>query len=391
MPSPSRSRLAKIASAAAVFAVIAVLVLRPWHKQPLRAPASHKGTSTTKQTTPTTPDPQLGPSHKTGTDEIRAAARALESAKTPDSEKAALARLRSQLSSLPPESASAIIRTFLDSKVDAPTRLEFKVGPDGFLTQPSSLRVYLLDQLARVDRVAAGVYGGRILASLDSPDEWAVALRNFALVNSTAEGRAFLREKLQMMLRHEPWQANPSVGFLEAFDVAVFAGGGEVVGLLTDLVRQKENRAVAHAAYLALDRLTLRDGATVLAQLASQHELMEGREATRANYFARAQVSDPAQRAVLESYLLNPNIGEAELATFAGIYPNANFMISHNLLTRVETPDGATLARQDREALQTIESWLADPRFARIKPQLETIRQRLRNFVVPAQQGTGSK
>src|SRR5258708_13629608 len=103
MPSFSRSRLAQIASAAAVFAVIAVLVLRPWPKHPSRAPAFHKGTSKMKQTTPTTPDPQLEPSHKTGTDEIRAAARALESAKPPDSENAALARLRAQLSTPPPD------------------------------------------------------------------------------------------------------------------------------------------------------------------------------------------------------------------------------------------------------------------------------------------------
>jgi hypothetical protein len=121
--------------------------------------------------------------------------------------------------------------------------------------------------------------------------------------------------------------------------VAVYAGGAELVPTLTGLLRQKENKAVAHAAYLALDRLTLQDTAAVLTELQRQPNLMAGREATRANYFSRADVQDAQQRIVLEQYLLNPQISAAELETFAGIYPNGNFMVSYNLLTKARTPD----------------------------------------------------
>jgi hypothetical protein len=36
----------------------------------------------------------------------------------------------------------------------------------------------------------------------------------------------------------------------------------------------------------------------------------------------------------VEKYLLDPQIDPAELNNFAGLYPNANFMISANLLTQ---------------------------------------------------------
>src|SRR5687768_8077676 len=68
---------------------------------------------------------------------------------------------------------------------------------------------------------------------------------------------------------------------------------------LAQMVADKENRAVAHAAFLTLDRLVLHDAAAVLSQLEQKPELMAGREQTRANYFARADVRDPRQHSLL--------------------------------------------------------------------------------------------
>jgi hypothetical protein len=287
---------------------------------------------------------------------------------------------------LPPEVASSNIQDFLASKADAATHLPFKIGPDGLLTESPSLRVFLLDYLAQVDPTGAAAYARTILASMDSPDEWAVALRNYAKVNSDAEGLSFLEQKLQAMLTHEPWVREPSVGFLEAFDVAVYLGGTNLIPALAELVRMKDNQAAAHAAYLTLDRLTIVDAATTLSSLQSNPDLMQGRELTRANYFARADVREAAQRELLEAYLLNPALEVAELEKFAGLYPNANFMVSHNLLTRVVTPNGAALAARDAEALRVTQQWLGDARFERLKPQLEAIQRRLRVFVQQANQ-----
>ena len=162
---------------------------------------------------------------------------------------------------------------------------------------------------------------------MDSPDEWAVALRNLASGDSSPDGRALLEQKTIAMLQYQPWQQNPSVGYLEAFDVAVYLGGTDLLPTLSDLVRQQDP-ALSHASYLALDRLVINNPAAVLGALEAAPDLMQGREATRADYFARADVRDPQQRQVLETYLLNPSLSASELQTFAGIYPNANFMIS---------------------------------------------------------------
>lgn len=291
------------------------------------------------------------------------------------------AELHGILSGMSREVASSIIRRLLDSNLDAPSQLDFKVRPDGFLNQPSSLRVFLLDELGQVDRAAAAGYAEKSLGSLSSPDEWALSLRNYALGVTNAEARAFLQQKLREMLRHESWQIDPSAGFLEAFDMAVHAGGKELLPDLAELVRQRGNKAVAHAAYLALDRLAVQDPTVVLSELASKPDLMEGREETRANYFARANMENPQQKAILESYLLDPRRSETELRTFTGLFPNANFSVSYNLLTRTVTPTGKMIARQDRAALQALEGWMNDPRFEKLRPNLQEIANRLEAFV----------
>jgi hypothetical protein len=265
--------------------------------------------------------------------------------------------------------------------------LGFKLASNGVLDEAPTLRTFLLDELARLDPAAAADYAKVVLASMDSPDEWAVALRNLALGDASADGRALLEQKTAQMLQYAPWQQDPSTGFLEAFDVAVYLGGTDFVPTLSNLLQSQDNPALAHAAFLALDRLVINNTATVLAALEAQPDLMAGREATRADYFARANVSDPQQQQILESYLLNPSISAAELQTFAGIFPNANFMISPNLLTQTATPNHDALMSLDSQSLAVAQQWLADPRFANVAPELQTITQRLQGFTAQAKQG----
>ncbi len=115
--------------------------------------------------------------------------------------------------------------------------------------------------------------------------------------------------------------------------VEVHIGGTKLLPPLTEMVRQKDNPATSHASYLALDRLVINEPVSTLTALKTEPDWMEGREQTRANFFARGDVRDPQQRQLLESYLLDPRISTMELETFAGIFPNANFMISSNRRT----------------------------------------------------------
>ena len=272
---------------------------------------------------------------------------------------------------------------FADSwtrKLDAPIGQGFKIGAKGFLNEAPTLRTFLLDYLGQIDPVAAAEYARVILSSKDSPDEWAVALRNLATGDPSVGGRALLQQKAGELLQYGPWQQNPSTGYLEAFDVAVFLGGTSLVPALTELVRMQDNPAVAHAAYLALDRLAITEPAALLGALEADSNLMQGREQTRADYFARADVRDPQQRQVLESYLLDPRTSPQELQQFGGVFPNANFMVSQNLLTPTPTPDHAALTSRDAASLQAVQAWLADPRFASLQGQLQRVEQRLEGF-----------
>jgi hypothetical protein len=178
-----------------------------------------------------------------------------------------LAGLREALRALPPTEASQRIREFLTTTNDTPTGLEFKLGSDGRLSGAPTLRTFLLEQLDQLDPAGAAAFARTLLQNPTSPDEWALALRSLARGETDPDARRMAAEKLQTMLTREAWQRQPSIGFLEAFDVAVHLRDPALVPTLTQLVQLKDNQAVAHAAYLALDRLTITAPASTLAAL----------------------------------------------------------------------------------------------------------------------------
>lgn len=365
--------------------VLAALAAWLWHRgmQPASPQIVTASTATNSNPSPvnsTTPATAARPPALTNSSlqKIYAELQAAQDAATARKE---LAELRAMLSAMPVNEAVAAIKQFLDSKDDAATHLGFKVAKNGLLDDAPTLRTFLLDELARIDPAAAADYSKVILASKDSPDEWAVALRNLAWGDTNADGRALLEQKTGEMLQYQPWQQNPSMGFLEAFDMAVYIGGTSLMPVLTELVQQQNNSAVAHASFLALDRLVINNPAATLAALLADPNSMQGREATRADYFARANVGDPQQKQILENYLLNPQTSAAEIEAFAGVFPNANYMISPNLLTQSQTPNRAALVNRDVESLRAVQGWITDPRFAQLLPSLQKMQVRLAGFV----------
>jgi len=369
-----------------VFGTAAVLVYLHTKRLRENAPRSHIAPPLAASATQTTSAPVTAP--VVPVDPILTdACDALRKASDSQTIRQQLAELRQKLEAMPTKDAVRAIRQFLDSKADASIGLGFKLASNGMLDEAPTLRTFLLDELGRINPAAAADYAKVVLASMDSPDEWAVALRDLALGDSSADGLALLNQKTAQMLQYAPWQQNPSAGFLEAFDVPVYLGGTNFVPTLTDLVRSQDNPAVAHAAFLALDRLVINNPASVLESLEDDPDSMEGRESTRADYFARADAGDLRQRQLLENYLLDPAISPAELQTFAAIFPNANYMISPNLLTQANTPDHATLANRDAQALAVAQQWLNDPAFANVAPELQTITQRLQGFAAQAKRG----
>lgn len=304
-----------------------------------------------------------------------------------------LERLRAELAKLSPEEAVRAVRGFLESRRDAATRMQFQIGDGGNLDSAPTLRVWLLDELGRLQPAAAADYARHILSAHDSADEWAVALRNYARGRAGNEDRQFLQAKARELLNDPRWQQEQSAGWLEAFDVVVHTQASELTPDLAHLVVQqdKATKPAAYAAYLTLDRLTLADPVSVLRQLQDNPELMTGREQTRANYFARADARDSDQRSLLETYLLDSRRTAEELTAFAGTFPNANFAISTNLLTASPTFANAELIARDRAALETVEAWIADDRFSGRKDLLMAMQARIKEFVRQAEASAPEK
>ena len=289
----------------------------------------------------------------------------------------AILRLRQWLSSLPKDEAAGAIRQFLASGQDAPTGQGFQLGADGSLRQTPTVRTLLLDMLGKLDPAQAAAAAREILQKKGSPDEWAVALALCARADPTDEALAFVQQKAEEMAGYRPWQENPSAGYLEAFDLFVYTGDTDFVPELSQFACNTDNPALAHAGFLALDRLVQNNPLDTLETLNDNPALLSGREGAAAGFFARADVRDPDQKALLADYLLSSDRSLPELEAFAGLYPNENFMISPNLLTASATLSSAELLSRYQAAQQTVGQWLQDSQFAGIWPQLQQIQGRL--------------
>jgi hypothetical protein len=292
-----------------------------------------------------------------------------------------LGQLQEKLRSMPPDQAVACIQGFLKNGTDKDTGLTFRISNDHTLSEWPTFRTFLLDALFTIDPKAAVAISREILTTSTTADEWALALRNVGLADTTSETSAYLIERTEALIANPALQANPSVGYLNAFDVLVHTNATSSTPLLSSLIQRKDRNDLAHAAFLTLDRLVQRNPADELSRLASDIPLQQSRPEMTAQQFARADLRDPVQRDIVKTWLLDPTRTATELRSFAGVYPNNNRFISSNLLTTETQQSGADLAAHDREALEIIGTWEKDPALAPLKPCLTTMRQRLATFV----------
>jgi hypothetical protein len=292
-----------------------------------------------------------------------------------------LKELRAELAVLPKDEAVALIRRFFRDGKDRATGLDFEIAGDGSLSAWPTFRTFLLDALLAIDPSAAAELGREVLARPTSADEWALALRNVARGGEPGADDEFLRRKTEELIGNPAWQAAPSIGYLNAFDVLVHVGATASTPLLSDLIQRKDRKDLAHAGFLTLDRLVQREPVTMLERLAADRELQNSRPEMVAQQFARADLRDPAQREIVKAWLLDPARSGTELEALAGIYPNNNRFVSNNLLTREAGQTGEDLAAHDLEALQTVTAWASDPAFQSVRPTLDRMVSRLEGFV----------
>ncbi|MBE2283562.1 MAG: hypothetical protein IAE77_08870 [Prosthecobacter sp.] len=314
--------------------------------------------------------PTLADRVRTSTTHIHAAPHAPET-------KQSLIELKSALRQMDTKEAVKWIQAQLRSGEDTSFQLDLVLDAGQNLSGWPSWRVFLLDLLYLTDPETAAFSSKELLATSRSPDEWAVAMRNLARVGTEDE---LLKSKSAELLRHKEWQKTPSAGYLEAFDVIVHTRNTELTPDLLAHCDERDAKAVRHASFLTLDRLVMADPAKVLPDLARSASSHPKSGLMLSNMIARADVADPVQRQAVETYLLDPKRTDDELRGFASVFPNANVAVSHNLLTKTPTLQGAELAVRDRNSLETVSRWLSDERFKTVHGSLRTIVVRLQSM-----------
>ena len=202
--------------------------------------------------------------------------------------------------------------------------MPFAIGEGGKLDQPTSLRVALIDWLGQLDKQRAGEVAEQILSEPTDPDEWALCLRNYAWAHpDIEESSGYLTEKWEQMIEVESWMKEPSVGFLEAFDVVVHAKAVELTPRLAEMLADPSGNAgaVGHAAFLTMDRLVVASPAEMIAALDESAEFLEGWDAMHAQMVARADLSEPEQRQQVEAFLLDPERSDRTAGCLRSNFP----------------------------------------------------------------------
>ncbi|HEV7402466.1 MAG TPA: hypothetical protein VGO11_06050 [Chthoniobacteraceae bacterium] len=286
-----------------------------------------------------------------------------------------LAELRRQLLAGDPRQSIAAIRAFLATGRDAATGEAFGIGEKGALAGAPTLRVLLMDLLgqiaARTGGGEAAQVGREILGAKTTADEWAVSLRNVGQHEPAAT--PYLAGKAREMLAWQPWRSAPSGGFLESFDVPVFAADASFVPVFSELSHSETN-PLKRAATVAMDRLSEANPLAVMDYLNAHPTEFADRPFLRADYYGKADLSNGQQRGAVEAYLTRADVTLDEKAkVIASLVSPASF-ISDALLSapalRPESP-----ARQNAVPT-TLRAWSTDERFTALRPVIvQTLQQ----------------
>ncbi|MCL4176169.1 MAG: hypothetical protein KJ072_00255 [Verrucomicrobia bacterium] len=301
-----------------------------------------------------------------------------------DSVERMLATAWDELNALPPEQRVPHLVSFLDSGKDAPTGFGFRVGSEGNLSAPPTVRVAALDWLGRFDSAAAAEYATRILATSDAPDEWAMALRNLGRTPHSQRNPVF-RNAVRDFLARADWRSAPTGGYAEGLDAVVHLGD---LGLIPEVLAAAQDApALAPLIPVLLDNLVLGQPTLALPHVAENARLFDEQTGLRASLMSRADVRDPAQRQALEAYLLGDFASDDELMKFGRLFPHFNRFIGHHLLTVDRPRSIVEQAAIDQAALGAVIEWRSDPRFGGVIAPLGEIEARLRSHVESARRG----
>jgi hypothetical protein len=287
-----------------------------------------------------------------------------------------LAAMRRMLLAADPHEAMAAILSFLATGRDARTGEGFAIQKGGGLAAAPTFRVMLLDLLGRIARDAGSedalAFSRALLTRKTSADEWAIALRNVAWA---APGeRAFLAEKMREMFAYQPWRQQPGAGFLEAFDVIVFTRDATFAAEFAAMATS-EDEATRRAAAAAMDRLSEMAPLDVMNYLNGHPAEFADRPFLRADYFSKADLSQPQQRQAIEAYLARADVTVAEKDKLLSVLASPGSFVGDTLVTE---PSAANDPPERTAGLRAaVGEWVKGNRFPDLRGPLAQLQQRI--------------
>jgi hypothetical protein len=221
---------------------------------------------------------------------------------------AILKELRDGIRAADPANAASAIHDFLKSGHDIATRLPFVVASGGVMETTPTFRTALLDLAPALDPALALRISREIMDSKNSPDEFALALRNLAWNDLDGDSTNELSDRFKQMIETNDWSSNPSAGFLEALDAAVEIADGNVFGAMLGLGARANSElgtALSRASLVALDRMVLRDPSLLVNSFVLDPGMSGIAPDQRASLMSRLDLGDPAQRDLFSRYLMD--------------------------------------------------------------------------------------
>lgn len=294
---------------------------------------------------------------------------------------AILRALRTTLATGDLGASVAAILAYLQSGADAISGLPFRVSEGGSLESAPSLRAFLLDVLGTIDPIAAADFSrDGLRSSPESPEETALGLRNLVWGSGGTPNptdRQLIVQNVAALLDSDTWRSDPSAGYLESFDAAVFLSDPETTARLAAVAAGRGPSSAA--ALLALERIAQAGNPDLLRVIADPASPMAAQPAFRAELLARAEVSDPAARAVVEEYLSNPSVSTAEKEVFLAAFPLRSQTEGPRLITEPQAP--ANLPALDRAALEVLRTWHSQPAFGSVQPAISSAIARIGEYL----------
>lgn len=292
-------------------------------------------------------------------------------------------RLKEIVHRTEPHAAALALVDDLKSGEDHATGLGFVIGAEGVMDETPTFRTALVDLLGQTDPQLSADYSRELLRVTDSSDEYALAMRNVAWADPDGRFSEELRGAFRTMLGRADWAADPTTGFLEAFDLAVVTGEvEETAALIAPAGAMGPERPVERAAFVALDRLMLSQPSTVITWLQTDPHALAQSPFYRASLLSRLDITMPEQEALLASYLQRVDRTAEEKEYFTQIFPNGNSFTGYRLVSDPTATPGSMPLR-DSGTLAVLQRWAAQPEFVAQRAELHAIIQRLEAHVHP--------